>query len=70
VSGSSPSAPETGGARWTVAGTGRRGGVDRGGGPAGVDHAVREVFGKGNDFAAKITYAAKDPAVHALPRAW
>lgn len=26
--------------------------------------AVREVFGKGNDFAAKITYAAKDPKGH------
>lgn len=26
--------------------------------------AVREVFGKGNDFAAKITYAAKDPKAH------
>lgn len=25
---------------------------------------VREVFGKGNDFAAKITYAAKDPKGH------
>lgn len=25
---------------------------------------VREVFGKGNDFAAKITYAAKDPKAH------
>jgi type I restriction enzyme R subunit len=26
--------------------------------------AVREIFGKGNDFAAKITYAAKDPKGH------
>ena len=26
--------------------------------------AVREVFGKGNDFAAKITYVAKDPKGH------
>ncbi|WP_199224501.1 DEAD/DEAH box helicase family protein [Serinibacter arcticus] len=26
--------------------------------------AVREVFGKGNDFAAKITYAARDPKGH------
>jgi type I restriction enzyme R subunit len=26
--------------------------------------AVREVFGRGNDFAAKITYAAKDPKGH------
>jgi type I restriction enzyme R subunit len=26
--------------------------------------AIREVFGKGNDFAAKITYAARDPKAH------